>query len=140
MAAGTARRRRLDRHRHAASIEAIQGTNFTDIYDATSFGTRGRPQLGSNGTFNQFEGLGGNDTITGNGNTRVISRNATGGVTIKPGGGGTRPAMRRSAPTRFIRRQQRHRRNFADTYVATGFVGDSAPSTAAPSTCSRARR
>ena len=31
----------------------------------------------SNGNFNQFEGLGGNDTITGNGNTRVIYSNAT---------------------------------------------------------------
>ena len=38
--------------------------------------------IGNNGTFNQFEGLGGNDTITGNGNTRVIYTNATTGVTV----------------------------------------------------------
>src|SRR5205823_10747813 len=31
--------------------------------------------------FNQFEGLGGNDTITGNGATRLIYTNATAGVT-----------------------------------------------------------
>src|SRR5262249_9776305 len=37
---------------------------------------------GSNGTFNQFEGLGGNDTITGNGNTRISYIGATGGGTV----------------------------------------------------------
>src|SRR5262249_23233062 len=38
--------------------------------------------IGNNGTFNQFEGLGGNDTITGNGNTRVIYSSATAAVTV----------------------------------------------------------
>ena len=31
---------------------------------------------------NGFEGLGGNDTITGNGNTRAEYANATAGVTV----------------------------------------------------------
>ena len=42
----------------------------------------------SNGNFNQFEGLGGDDTITGNGNTRVLYNNSTAGVTITIGAGG----------------------------------------------------
>ncbi|PPQ19123.1 hypothetical protein CV770_12515 [Bradyrhizobium sp. AC87j1] len=73
------------------SIEGIQGTNFTDTYDATNFGVTGAidpatglpyANVGNNGTFNQFEGMGGNDIITGNGNTRLIYTNATGPVTI----------------------------------------------------------
>ena len=38
--------------------------------------------VGNNGTFNQFEGLGGNDAITGNGNTRIIYANAAAAVTV----------------------------------------------------------
>ncbi|MEZ2144665.1 Ig-like domain-containing protein [Bradyrhizobium sp. DN5] len=73
------------------SIEAIQGTNFIDTYDAINFGVTGAidpatglpyANVGNNGTFNQFEGMGGNDIITGNGNTRLIYANATGPVTI----------------------------------------------------------
>ncbi|MBR1287745.1 hypothetical protein JQ568_00005, partial [Bradyrhizobium ottawaense] len=73
------------------SIEGIQGTNFTDTYDAINFGVTGAidpatglpyANVGNNGTFNQFEGMGGNDIITGNGNTRLIYTNATGPVTI----------------------------------------------------------
>ena len=65
------------------SIEAMRATNFADTYDATGFG---RPvslrMLAATGTFNEFEGLGGNDTITGNGNTRIDYINATSGVTV----------------------------------------------------------
>ena len=66
------------------SIEGVQGTNFNDVFVATGYGN-GQPatlNVGNNGTFNQFEGLGGNDTITGNGNTRVIYANATTGVKV----------------------------------------------------------
>ena len=42
----------------------------------------GALNVGNNGNFNQFEGLGGNDIITGNGNTRVIYSNATAAVTV----------------------------------------------------------
>ena len=47
----------------------------------------------NNGTFNQFEGLGGDDTITGNTNTKVIYSNATAGVTITIGAGGAGSAQ-----------------------------------------------
>ena len=52
------------------SIEAVRGTSFTDTYDATGFSGISA-NAGSNGTFNEFEGMAGNDTITGNGNTRL---------------------------------------------------------------------
>ena len=69
------------------SIESVQGTIFADTYVATNFGAAGFldpavNNIGNNGTFNQFEGLAGNDTITGNGNTRIAYFNATAGVTI----------------------------------------------------------
>ena len=60
------------------SVEAVRGTNFADTYDATGFGG-GSTNAGSIGTFNDFDGVGGNDTIIGNGNTRIQYSNATGG-------------------------------------------------------------
>ena len=57
------------------SIEAVQGTDFADSYNATGFGVTGN-NLGNNGTFNEFEGGGGNDIITGNSNTRIAFYNA----------------------------------------------------------------
>ena len=64
------------------SIEGIQGTTFADTYVATGYGIAGALDVGNNGSFNQFEGLGGNDVITGNGNTRVFYGNATAAVTV----------------------------------------------------------
>lgn len=78
------------------SIESVIGTEFDDIFDATGFtassvnaGSAGANQNGQ--AFNEFEGAGGNDTITGNGNTRVSFSSATAGVTatLTAGGGGT---------------------------------------------------
>ena len=48
------------------SIEIVQGTNFDDTYDATGFGNGGHldPALynvGNGGTYNQFEGIGGDE-------------------------------------------------------------------------------
>ena len=63
------------------SIEIIDGSNFADTYNAIGFGAS-TANAGSSGTFNQFEGMGGNDTITGNGNTRISYASATGGVII----------------------------------------------------------
>jgi Ca2+-binding RTX toxin-like protein len=63
------------------SVEAIRGTNFADTYVATNFGVSG-PNVGDFTTFNEFEGMGGNDTITGNGNTRIAFYNALDGVTV----------------------------------------------------------
>jgi Ca2+-binding RTX toxin-like protein len=69
------------------SVEAIRGTNFADSYDASNFGAAGflnttTDNVGNFGTFNEFEGIGGNDTITGNGNTRIAFYSALDGVTV----------------------------------------------------------
>src|SRR4029079_10600594 len=75
------------------SIEAARGTTFADSYNAALFTTTNinGPNFGSAGfitigsfqaAFNEFEGLGGNDTITGNGNTRIDYINATAAVTV----------------------------------------------------------
>ncbi len=63
------------------SIEAVRGTDFADTFDATGF-TATSTNAGSLGTLNQFEGMGGDDTIVGNGNTRIVFFNATSGVTV----------------------------------------------------------
>jgi Ca2+-binding RTX toxin-like protein len=68
-------------------IEGIRGTNADDVYDATGFGASST-NVGSNGTLNQFEGLGGDDTVSGNGNTRVSYQNASAGVTVTFTSGG----------------------------------------------------
>ena len=63
------------------AVEGIRGTNFADTYDATGFsGTS--TNAGSIGTFNNFDGQGGNDTIIGNGNTRLQFTQASAGVTV----------------------------------------------------------
>jgi Ca2+-binding RTX toxin-like protein len=64
------------------SIEFIRGSNFADSYDATGFGLAGALNVGNSGTFNEIEGMGGNDTIISNGNTRIAFYNATGAVTV----------------------------------------------------------
>ena len=63
------------------SMEFVRGGDFADTYDATGF-SGASTNAGSNGTFNEFEGRGDNDIITGNGNTRVSYVNATAGVTV----------------------------------------------------------
>ena len=75
------------------SIEAIQGTMLADSYNATGYGLAGAANVGNSGNFNQFEGLGGDDTITGNTNTKVIYSNSTDGVTITIGAGGAGSAQ-----------------------------------------------
>ena len=89
------------------SIEAISGTEFADIYNATGFtasnaampsansGNGGvvGPTGGLPSNFNEFEGRGGNDTITGNGNTRVAYYNALAGVTVMLGMSGSGTAF-----------------------------------------------
>ena len=53
------------------NIEAVRGTNFNDVYNATGF-------VG----FNDFTGMNGNDDITGNGSTRISYHVSSGGVNI----------------------------------------------------------
>ena len=76
------------------SVEFVTGTNFADIFNAgattnnpqgfNSNSTNAGSTVGSNvnGTFNEFEGRGGNDTIIGNGSTRISYLHATAGVTV----------------------------------------------------------
>ena len=74
-------------HDTLISIEAVQGTDFADTYVATGYGVSGAANVGNFGNFNEFEGGGGNDTITGNGNTRIAFYNAAAGVTVNLGAG-----------------------------------------------------
>ena len=69
------------------SVELVRGTQFNDVYNAANFGAVGflaliTNNVGDLGTFNQFEGMGGNDTITGNGNTRLDYNFALAAVTV----------------------------------------------------------
>ncbi len=58
------------------SIKSVRGTNFADTYSAANFGAAGflntaTNNVGNFGTFNEFEGMGGDDDIAGNNNTRI---------------------------------------------------------------------
>src|SRR5207302_8120175 len=73
------------------SIDVTGVPTCAHTYDATGFttaATLANPNAGSAGVdgsgaaFNEFEGLGDNDTITGNGNTRITFSNAFDGVTV----------------------------------------------------------
>ena len=67
-------------------VEGIRGTNFADTYNAVGFGAPGLDPLtsnvGNNGAFNNFDGAGGNDTIIGNGSTRIQYSQASAGITV----------------------------------------------------------
>ncbi len=52
-------------------VNSAIGSNLADSYDASGFTG-----------FNSFTGLGGDDTITGNGSTQIFFNNVTGGVTV----------------------------------------------------------
>ena len=70
------------------SIEAVRGTNFDDVFDASNFGQaapQGQTVNVGSGVFmlahgNSFEGRAGNDTIKGNGATRIDYTNSAIGV------------------------------------------------------------
>ena len=63
------------------SIESIRGTHLDDVYDARGF-SGGSTNAGSLGTLNEFEGMAGNDTVWGNGNTRLTFASAREGVDV----------------------------------------------------------
>ena len=69
------------------AIEFITGTAFNDTFNAQGFSSTSA-NAGSivtsnvNGTSNEFEGLGGNDVITGNGSTRVSYEHSTSAVVV----------------------------------------------------------
>ncbi len=58
-----------------ASVESVRGSILGDVFDATGF-------FGSNGTFNEFEGMAGDDLVIGNGNTRVSYLHAREAVSV----------------------------------------------------------
>lgn len=69
------------------SIEEISGSAFDDIYDASGFtgSTAAVPSANAgdwSGTYNNFQGGGGNDTVIGNGDTRIDYFSASKGVTV----------------------------------------------------------
>ncbi|MFG3591071.1 beta strand repeat-containing protein [Bradyrhizobium sp. RDI18] len=105
------------------NIEGVQGTNFADTFNATGYGLGSALNVStSNGNFNQFEGLGGDDSITGNGNTRLIFTNATAGVTVDLAAG-TATGNASVGSDSFTGVNSVQGSNFADTYNASGFVG-----------------
>jgi Ca2+-binding RTX toxin-like protein len=62
-------------------IESVVGTILADTYDATGFsGTSAN--AGSYGSFNEFQGRGGDDRVIGNDNTRVSYVDANAGVSV----------------------------------------------------------
>jgi Ca2+-binding RTX toxin-like protein len=63
------------------AVEGVRGTSLVDTYVATGF-NGGSTDFGLPSTFNEFEGMGGNDIITGNGNTRISFVSASGGVNV----------------------------------------------------------
>ena len=74
-------------------MKSVRATDFDDTYNATgftttningaNFGSAGFIFIGSfQAALNEFEGFDGNDTITGNGNTRISYINADDGVTV----------------------------------------------------------
>ncbi|MBR0772772.1 hypothetical protein JQ590_31335, partial [Bradyrhizobium diazoefficiens] len=81
MAAGTVKGDASVGNDTLKAVEAIQGTRFADTYTAVGF-SGASTNAGSFGTFNEFQGMGGNDTVTGNGNTRIAFYNALDGVTV----------------------------------------------------------
>ncbi|HZC98522.1 MAG TPA: cadherin-like domain-containing protein, partial [Bradyrhizobium sp.] len=69
------------------SVESISGSNFADSYSAIGFGDANHldavtSNVGSLGTFNEFQGFGGNDSIQGNGNTQISYTGAAAGVVV----------------------------------------------------------
>jgi Ca2+-binding RTX toxin-like protein len=64
------------------SIEAVRGSVFDDVYNATGYGLAGAVNVGNNGAFNTFEGMDGNDNVVGNGSTTLGFFNAAAGVTV----------------------------------------------------------
>ena len=106
------------------SIEGVQGTFFADVYVATGYGQTGALNVGNNGALNQFEGLGGDDQITGNGNTKILYSNATGGVAVHMAAG-TADGDTSVGHDTFGGVYSVIGSNFADVYDATNFVGTS---------------
>ena len=111
-------------HDTFVGVNSVTGSNFVDIYNAAGF--TGITSAGSFGTFNSFQGQGGNDIITGNGNTQIQYNNATAGVTVDMAAGmsqGTAAGDLASVGLdHFTGVNSVRGGNSGDTYIATGFA------------------
>ena len=108
-------------------LKYVFGTNASDTFDASNFSSSST-NAGSNGTFNVFVGGGGNDAITGNGNTQVQYFNATSGVLITLGANGSGSASGDSSvgnDTFVSGVNNVLGSNFDDTYNASAFTSSS---------------
>lgn len=110
------------------NIESLQGTHLADTFVATGFGAVGlNPATNnvstSNGNFNQFEGLGGNDSIIGNGNTRLHYGSAAAGITVNLQAGTVVGSDASVGTDTFVGVNSVNGSNSVDTYDATGFTG-----------------
>ena len=77
-------------HDTLRSIERVRGTDFDDVFDARGFSLWSNPlpdNLGSYGAWNEFQGLGGNDTIYGNTATTLSYDKSSIGVDVNMGAG-----------------------------------------------------
>ena len=65
-------------------VEYIRGSNFADIFVATGFSTTSTnaTSVAFGSVNNGFEGMGGDDVITGNGGTQIWYRHAAAAVTV----------------------------------------------------------
>jgi Ca2+-binding RTX toxin-like protein len=103
--------------------DMILGTAFDDTFVA--FNNWNGSQFGTGGKYIEFQGGAGNDTITGNGTTRVGYGDATGGVNVQfsatVAGSGTATGAGVGTDT-FTGAYQVRGSNFADTLV--GGLGD----------------
>ena len=70
------------------NVEIVHGSDFADTFNVSGFLSGSSPG-GFPSNFNAFEGRGGDDSIAGNGNTRVEYTNATVAVTVNLGTGAT---------------------------------------------------
>jgi Ca2+-binding RTX toxin-like protein len=72
-------------------VESIEGTRFDDVFDATGFSetstNAGGTAAGWKGMVNYFTPMGGNDTVTGNGYTRLSFTQAMLGIEADLGRG-----------------------------------------------------
>ena len=102
------------------SIESVAGTGFADTYTVNAGFTA------SSGTFNEFEGFGGNDTITGNRNTRISFSNASAAVNVSITGAdlhGTATGNGSVGTDTFTYVNAVLGSNFGDTMSAAGATG-----------------
>src|SRR4029453_4228464 len=63
-------------------VERIRGSSFADTYIATGFNAGASPAPRRTPLCKEFGGMGGNDTIIGNGFTRISCHTAAAGVTV----------------------------------------------------------